>query len=173
MSQNRFDLLLGRVLVHEGGFVDHPKDPGGATNFGVTQNVYDAHRRNNKLAVRPVFAIKFDEVKAIYKLMYWDVIRGEQLPKGVDYAVLDLAINSGVNRAIRYLQLACGLKDDGIIGPRTLEQANKLDPELLVAKIMQRRKSFLTQLRTFPTFGKGWLARVESVKATALKEAKG
>ena len=170
MSNGRLDELLKRVLVHEGGFVNHPKDPGGATNFGVTQAVYDSYRRNNKLALRPVLGIKMEEVRAIYKMMYWDVIRGEQLPRGVDYAVLDLAINSGVSRAIRYLQLACGLKDDGIIGPRTLEAANKLDPKTLVLNIMSRRASFLAQLRTFSTFGKGWMRRVESVKKDALAD---
>ncbi|GIU67158.1 glycoside hydrolase family 108 protein [Candidatus Phycosocius spiralis] len=167
---NRFLELLPRILKHEGGFVDHPKDPGGATNFGVTQAVYDSFRRNAKLPIQSVANIKYNEVSSIYKLMYWDAIRGDNLPVGVDYAVLDLAVNSGVHRAIRYLQLACGLKDDGIIGPRTIEAATTLPSGSLVQAIMARRASFVSQLRTFATFGKGWFRRINEVRAVALED---
>ena len=99
-----FDKSLALVLVHEGGYVNHPKDPGGATNRGVTQAVYDAYRKTRGKAGQSVKFITDEEVNAIYKFQYWDRVQGDLLPAGLDYAVFDFAVNSGVGRASKYLQ---------------------------------------------------------------------
>lgn len=164
-----FERCLELVLVHEGGFVNHPKDPGGATNFGVTQKVYDAYR---KTRARPYQSVKFitaDETKAIYKFQYWDRIQGDMLPRGLDYAVFDFAVNSGVGRASKYLQACIGAKQDGVIGAMTISAIGK--PANVINALCDRRMSFLRNLGTFLTFGKGWTRRVTEVRKHALEMA--
>jgi lysozyme family protein len=157
---------LALVLAHEGGFVNHPKDPGGATNRGITQRVYDGFRRLKGLPARSVKYIEDVEVEAIYKRNYWGLVRGDELPAGVDYAVFDFAVNSGVSRAIKFLQAGLGFTGenvDGIIGDMTLGrvfEAAKANEELLITKYCGERMRFLKSLGTFPTFGKGWTRRV-------------
>lgn len=168
MNSN-FDKCLALVLVHEGGYVNHPRDPGGATNRGVTQAVYDAYR---KTRARPVQSVKFitdDEVKAIYRFQYWDRVQGDLLPAGLDYAVFDFAVNSGVGRASKYLQAVVGTPQDGVIGARTLAAIQS--PTNAINALCDRRMSFLRNLRTFLTFGKGWTRRVNDVRAHALEMA--
>ena len=168
MNSN-FDKCLALVLVHEGGYVNHPKDPGGATNRGVTQAVYDAYR---KTRARPIQSVKFiadDEVKAIYRFQYWDRVQGDLLPRGLDYAVFDFAVNSGVGRASKYLQAVLGVAQDGVIGARTLAAIQS--PTNAINALCDRRMAFLRNLRTFLTFGKGWTRRVQDVRAHALEMA--
>lgn len=156
-----FARCLELVLEHEGGFVNHKKDPGGPTNFGVTQKVYDAYR---KTRARPYQSVKFisdDEVRNIYKLQYWDRVQGDALPIGLDYAVFDYAVNSGVARAAKHLQSCLGVAQDGIIGTITL--AAITNPKNTINALCDRRMSFLRNLPTFLTFGRGWTRRVEGV----------
>jgi lysozyme family protein len=110
------------VLVHEGGFVCNPNDPGGATCKGVTQAVYDDWRVSHSLSRRP-FARLRAEVEAIYFKLYWNAIHADDLPSGVDYCAFDFAFNSGPNRAARFLQRTVGVQEDGQIGPATLAAA--------------------------------------------------
>lgn len=162
-----FNECLELVLKHEGGFVNHPKDPGGATNRGVTQKVYDAYR---KTRARPIQSVKFiseDEVKAIYKFQYWDRVQGDFLPRGLDYAVFDFAVNSGVGRASKYLQACVGVKQDGVIGAMTIAAIGK--PANVINALCDRRLSFLRNLDTFLTFGRGWTRRVVDVRKHALE----
>lgn len=166
MRQN-FDDALARVLVHEGGYVNDPRDPGGATNKGVTQAVYDDWRRSHGLSPRTVRLLGEAELEAIYEGRYWDAIRGDDLPAGVDYAVFDLAVNSGVNRAARFLQRAVGVTEDGKIGPVTLAAVRGTPPLLLVREICKQRLAFLRSLSTFDRFGKGWSRRVADVQTVA------
>ena len=166
---NNFEHCLDLVLKHEGGFVHDKYDPGGATNRGVTQAVYDAYR---KTRARPVQSVKFitdDEVKAIYRFQYWDRVQGDLLPAGLDYAVFDFAVNSGVGRASKYLQAVVGTPQDGVIGARTLAAIQS--PTNAINALCDRRMSFLRNLRTFLTFGKGWTRRVQDVRAHALEMA--
>lgn len=164
-----FDKSLALVLVHEGGYVNHPKDPGGATNRGVTQAVYDAYRKTRGKAAQSVKFISDDEVNAIYKFQYWDRVQGDLLPAGLDYAVFDFAVNSGVGRASKYLQAVLGVAQDGQIGARTL--AAITNPSNAINALCDRRMSFLRNLRTFLTFGKGWTRRVTDVRKHALEMA--
>jgi lysozyme family protein len=163
MTASNFKPSFNLTLAHEGGYVNHPKDPGGATNQGVTQRVYDAYRKGIGATQRSVRLITADEVLAIYKNQYWKLVRGDSLPTGLDYAVYDFAVNSGVARAIRYLQRVVGVEDDAVIGMETLAatyEAAKRNEQQLIATYCAHRMAFLRSLDTFSTFGKGWTRRV-------------
>lgn len=163
MAADRFEKVLPLILAHEGGYVNHPADPGGATMKGVTQAVYDSYRRNKGLAVRSVRQITTTELRAIYKFQYWDMINGDRLPAGLDYAAFDYAVNSGASRASKDLQRVLGVKVDGQIGEGTIEKACELagvDEEGLIRDFCDRRMRFLKNLKTYGTFGRGWFRRV-------------
>jgi lysozyme family protein len=166
---NNFDECLRLVLVHEGGWVNHPKDPGGETNRGVTKAVYDAYRRTRGRPLQSVRFITEDEIKAIYKFQYWDRVQGDFLPRGVDYAVFDYAVNSGVSRASKHLQAVLGVPQDGVIGAITLSAIRS--PVNTINALCDRRMSFLRNLKTFLTFGRGWTRRVQDVRKHALDMA--
>lgn len=172
MTASNFDACLKLVLAHEGGFVNHPQDPGGATNRGVTQAVYDAYRAKRGSEPRSVRDITYPEVQSIYRAGYWLPIRADEMPAGVDYAVFDFGVNSGPGRAVKDLQRALGTKVDGVVGVNTLALLTKADDEKLIADICARRLKFLKSLRTWKTFGKGWERRVRDVEAAALAMAR-
>ena len=177
MREN-FSRSLDRTLTHEGGYSDHPKDPGGATNKGVTQRVYDLFRQAKKLALRSVKLITGTEVREIYRDRYWNVVAGDQLPAGIDYVVFDGAVNSGPGQAVKWLQRALGRlytgKIDGRVGASTLAAiAEHTDHDKLIAAILERRLAFLQALKTWGTFGKGWSRRVGAVKAVGQAWAMG
>jgi len=165
MNEN-WDKSFEMVLAHEGGFVNNPKDPGGMTNLGVTKAAWEGYvgRPVNEEFMR---ALTPDAVKPFYKAMYWDKIKGDQLPAGVDYAAYDLAVNSGTSRAAKYLQEIAGVFADGVIGPKSLEAIKSCDPEQTVDALCDMRLDFLKRLPTFETFGKGWSRRVAEVKDKA------
>lgn len=166
MTATNFPQSLSYVLENEGGYVNHPADPGGATNKGVTQAVYDDWRAARGIMKQSVRLIAPPEVSAIYRKQYWDAVSGDKLPSGLDYAVFDFAVNSGVNRAARYLQKCLGFAtQDGKIGPQTLGAIK--DPGALIDALCDRRRAFLQQLPTFGHFGKGWMRRVDQVEARA------
>lgn len=160
------ETALRYILAHEGGKVDHPKDPGGRTNMGVTQRVYDSWRRSRGLAPRDVWTIELSEALAIYNAQYLDPIRYDDLPAGLGYAVADYAVNSGVSRAARDLQREIGVKADGIIGQITLARLDEIaergpaDVADLIIRYCERRMAFLRRLKTWGTFGRGWTRRV-------------
>jgi lysozyme family protein len=170
MTTETFGRALALVLKHEGGYVDHPKDPGGATNLGVTIGTLSdwLGRKATKAEVK---ALKPATVAPIYRKRYWDAARCDTLPAGVDYAVFDFAVNSGVSRSVMALQRAVGVADDGKIGPITLWAISKADPELLISRLCTDRLSFLMRLSTWKSFGKGWRSRVQGVEREALKMA--
>jgi lysozyme family protein len=160
--QENWDESFAAVLKHEGGFVNHPKDPGGMTNLGVTKAAWEAWlvRTVTEFDMR---ALTPEKVKPFYKAMYWDKIKGDDLPSGVDYAAFDLAVNSGVGRASKYLQQIAGVTADGVIGPKSLEAIKSRDPKEMADAICDMRMDFLKRLPTFETFGKGWSRRVAEV----------
>lgn len=169
--KDNFAASLAAVLRSEGGFVNDPRDPGGATNEGVTQAVYDDWRKNEKLPTRGVRDINAYEVGAIYRRLYWDVIRGDELPFGVEYCTFDFAVNSGVNRAARFLQRSAGAIEDGQIGSATIAAATALPPLTLIDRVCDARLGFLKGLPIFDRFGRGWTRRVEEVRARAKEMA--
>jgi len=160
---DRFAGCLPLVLAHEGGYVNHPKDPGGATNKGVTQAVYDSYRRNRGVEPRSVREITRAEIRDIYRRQYWDMVNADDLPAGVDYAVFDYGVNSGPNRAVKDLQRLLGVGVDGQVGQETIEAVRKAadaDEVKLITDYCNRRMRFLRSLRTWGTFGGGWKRRV-------------
>lgn len=176
MSASNFRPSLALVLAHEGGYSNHPLDPGGATNFGVTQKVYDAYRNYHGSKLQPVKNIASSEVSDIYNKNYWRLVRGDSLPCGIDYAVFDFAVNSGVSRAVKYLQRLVGVEADGVIGFMSLdaiEKADRANPEKLIAQYCSNRLEFLKQLPSFNTFGLGWTRRVVGYQAGVQKSDTG
>ena len=167
MKEN-FDSALAAVLHHEGGYVNHPKDPGGMTNLGVTKRVWEewAGHEVDEKAMR---ALTPELVGPLYKAKYWDRIKGDELPSGVDYAVFDAAINSGPGRAAKWLQTAVGAVPDGAIGSGTLAKVAAMDAEDIVEKYQATRLAFMQSLPNWDTFGRGWGRRVTEVKDAALK----
>lgn len=167
MKQN-YSACLKKVLEYEGGYVNHPSDPGGATNKGITQNTYNAWLKKQGMGARSVRDIPMDHVEAIYRNEYWNKVKGDQLPAGCDLATFDFAVNSGVSRAVKYLQRVCGVTQDGLIGPMTLAA---IKPST-AGELCDARLAFLKSLSTWPTFGRGWSARVSSVKALSAEMAR-
>jgi len=165
MKEN-WETAFQMVLNHEGGFVNNPKDPGGMTNLGVTKKVWEEFV-GREVDEREMRALTPDAVKPLYKKNYWDKIKGDQLPSGVDYAAYDLAVNSGVGRAAKYLQQIAGVPADGLIGPQSIEAINACPAEEVVDALCDMRLDFLQRLPTWNTFGKGWERRVVEVKQKA------
>lgn len=166
-----FDAALALVLAHEGGYVNDPQDPGGATNRGITQGTYDLWRVDKSLPVRSVKLITPAEVMAIYKRRYWDAVCGDQLPAGLDYCLFDFAVNSGPRRAVTYLQRILGVPDDGKVGPVTLDAAEHVPAKDLIEGVCNLRLAFLKKQPHFPRFGKGWSRRVAEVRNKAREMA--
>lgn len=164
--KDNFDKCFALVLQDEGGYVNDPRDPGGRTNMGVTQRAWEAYVRKE---VTEEFMRKLtpEQVKPFFRIMYWNKLRGDDLPSGVDYAAFDLAVNSGVRRAAKYLQEIAGVPVDGVIGPRSLAAIDACDPQQLIDALCDMRLRFLQDLPTFDTFGKGWTRRVAGVKTHA------
>ena len=164
--KDNFDSALKAVLHHEGGFVNHPADPGGMTNLGVTKKVWEewVGHEVDETAMR---SLTPEVVGPMYRKKYWDKIRGDELPAGVDYAVFDAAVNSGAGRAAKWLQACVGVEPDGGIGPKTLAAVASFDPKDLVEDYAKRRLSFLMDLPHWGTFGKGWSRRVADMQAKA------
>lgn len=166
--ESNFTEALKHVLKHEGGYVNHPSDPGGMTNLGVTRKVWESWT-GKQATEADMRALTPEVVAPLYKNMYWDRVQGDSLPAGVDYMVFDFAVNAGVSRAARTFQNILFVASDGIIGPNTLRVAAQRDPKELIEVYSEDRRLFYSQLPTFSVFGKGWLRRVDEVKAHALK----
>ena len=165
------NVILPITLVHEGGKVDHPKDPGGRTNKGITQRTYDGWRRRQDQPLRSVYKITKAEVTSIYYVEYWNKVRGELLPDGVDLAAFDGAVNSGPSRGVKWLQGARGVARDGKVGPKTIKAAKEGNAASVVVSMCSLRMSFLERLRHWETFKRGWTRRVSEIEATGVSMA--
>ena len=157
---------LALVLKSEGGFVNHPSDPGGMTNLGVTKKVWEAWVKH-PVDEAEMRLLTPELVGPLYKANYWDACHCSDLPRGVDYAVFDSAVNMGPGRAARLLQTALGVTADGVIGRATIGVATNTDPDEFLEKFSAAKEHFYRGLQTFDVFGKGWLRRVSEVKQTA------
>lgn len=154
------------MLGSEGGFVNNPADPGGMTNLGVTKATWENFigRQSDEKEMRGLTPYK---VEPLYKNKYWNAVRGDELPSGIDYLVFDFAVNAGVGRSIKTLQSAVGTQPDGDFGPLTIAAVQLASPQDLIEKFSQAKEDFYRSLDTFDTFGKGWLNRIEAVKVKA------
>ena len=146
-----FDEFIERVLTHEGGYVNHPEDPGGETKFGIAKRSYPEVDIKN---------LTRDEAKAIYRRDFWDRAQGDKLPRQFAFQALDAAVNHGIGNAVRWMQRAVGAADDGVIGPVTLGRVQRFDPADLVLLFNAERLEFYTKLEKFEAFGRGWTRRV-------------
>jgi len=164
--KSNFEDCLARVLASEGGYVNHKDDPGGMTNLGVTKAVWEEFV-GHPVSEADMRALTPDTVMPLYKRKYWDRVSGDQLPKGLDYAVFDAAINSGPGRAAKWLQEVVGVTADGAIGPKTLAAVATKPIQHLIAQYNDKRLQFLEDLPTWPTFGRGWGDRVSRVQSVA------
>ena len=163
---DRFAECLPHILHHEGGWADHPKDPGGATMKGITLGVFRewTGKQSTKAELR---AISDETVAAIYRKGYWFPAHCDKLPAGVDLIVFDLAVNSGPGRARKFLQESVGAQPDGVIGAKTLAAVAALPPREVIIRLRNRRERFYKGLGTFATFGKGWMRRLSEVAVAA------
>jgi len=171
MNSN-FEKCLEMLLVHEGGFVNHPDDPGGMTNLGVTKKVWEEWVGHD-VAEKEMRNLTPTMVAPLYKRKYWDACRADELISGLDYCVFDVAVNSGVGRAIKLLQSSVGATPDGGFGSITAALVKKAeeDPTRIIELFSAKRLEFLESLKAFPVFGKGWSRRVQEVKDKALEMA--
>ena len=165
--KNNFDKCFSLVLQEEGGYVNNPRDPGGRTNLGVTQAAWQSFV-NRDVTESEMRLLTPDLVKPFYKAMYWDKIKGDQLPAGVDYATFDFAVNSGIGRAAKMLQQVAGVTVDGVLGPKSIEAITFCSREKTVDVLCDMRLDFMKHLSTWPTFGRGWGDRVARVKEKAI-----
>jgi lysozyme family protein len=161
-----FDHCLGVILQNEGGFVDNPHDPGGATNLGVTLDTLSGWRHSTQ-TIADVQSLTPADVAPIYQSMYWNVAHCGQLPPGIDLMIFDEAVNGGPGRAIRHLQQAARVTVDGMIGPDTLAAVEKINPSTLLADIRDLREAYYRSLSNFSRFGAGWLNRLSHTTTQA------
>jgi len=170
MKKN-YDHCLEMILHHEGGYVNHPKDPRGETNLGVTKRVWEEHG-----GTKDMKDLTVEDVAPIYKKSYWDRVKGDDLPSGLDLCVFDFGVNAGTGRAAKYLQSMIGTTVDGGIGPNTLKALEAyVQVEGLAATIdtyQSNRQEYYEKLSTFETFGRGWTRRVVETTSSAHKLAK-
>jgi lysozyme family protein len=160
--QKSFELML----KSEGGFVNHPSDPGGMTNLGVTKATWEnwIGRESDEAEMR---SLTPEKVEPLYKKKFFDAVRGDELPVGLDYLLFDFAVNAGAGRAIKTLQSAVGVTPDGGFGPLTMAAVQAIEPQELIERFSQAKEDFYRSLNTFNVFGKGWLNRVADVKLKA------
>jgi len=171
MASENWIKSLEAILHHEGGYVNHPKDPGGETNLGVTKRVYEDFG-----GTKDMKDLTREDVEPIYKKNYWDRVKGDHLPAGLDLCVFDFGVNAGTGRAAKYLQTLIGTVADGGIGPNTLRTldayVSKHGVKSTIENYQAERQKFYEGLDTFATFGRGWTRRVEETTEMALAMTK-
>jgi lysozyme family protein len=172
--QSNWDNAFNLMLQSEGGFTDDARDPcnhlpdgrAGCTNYGVTQTAWEEYV-GHKVSTQDMRDLTREQISPFYKRKYWDAVRGDELPVGLDYLSFDYAVNAGPGRSIKTLQAAVGVPQDGGFGPMTMAAVLAVDPHELIEKFSQAKEAFYRSLNTFETYGKGWLNRVAAVKVKA------
>ena len=166
--KDNWTTCLAEVLKSEGGYVNHPRDPGGATNLGITKRVYE------EWLGRPV---SIDEMKKltvahaapIYQKNYWERVRGDELPDGVDLLMFDFAVNAGVSRSVRTAQKVVGTTVDGVLGPMTMKAIQDCEPLDFIKEFTERKLAFYRRLKHYDAFGRGWERRSQKTQIAALE----
>lgn len=153
-----FDEIFDRLIGHEGGYVNHPSDPGGETNWGISKRAYPQLN---------IATLTRDDAKEIYRRDYWQRGRMGEFDAAIAYQVFDIAVNSGIGTAIRLLQRAVGTAPDGNLGEITLAKINAMSRTDVISRLIAERLDFWTALSTWPAFGKGWARRA----ANTLRDA--
>lgn len=163
-----FARSLASALRHEGGYSNHPDDKGGPTNLGITMATFRKWVKKDG-TVADLKAMTREQAAKCYRAVYWNAVKGDDLPPGIDYAVFDYAVNSGPSRAVKALQGILGVAADGVVGPVTLAAAQAADPIKTIQALCDQRMAFLRNLSNWPTFGKGWTSRVDDVRLDAVQ----
>jgi lysozyme family protein len=166
MTAANYHACLDGTLKWEGGYSNHPADPGGPTNFGITIGDYRKFVKPDATAA-DVRAMSIDDAMTIYRKRYWDAMCCDELPTGVDYCIFDYAVNSGAGRAPKVLQRCLDIGVTGKMDAATMAAATLADCGQLVDANCDERMRFLQALRTWPVFGRGWSRRVAGVRAGA------
>ena len=173
MKNREYQHCLEMILHHEGGYVNHPDDPGGETNLGVTKKVYDAYCKKNGLRPKDMRSLEVLDVAPIYKTEYWDRVKGDDLHPALALCIFDFGVNAGTGRAAKYLQVMIGTVADGGIGPNTLraldEYVSLHGLDETIENYQENRQKYYEKLKTFKTFGRGWTRRVNETTQSALK----
>ena len=167
MAAENFARALAEVLRHEGGYVDHPRDPGGATNLGITLATLSRHR-GRAVTKAEVRALTRAEAAEIYRGTFWNAVAGDRLPAGIDLAVFDYAVNSGPRRAVAAVQRVAAAPASGVMDSVTLQMLAKAGRAEIVKALTRQRLGFLHRLPIWPVFGRGWARRVIAVERSAL-----
>lgn len=146
-----FDEAFEKLIGHEGGYVDHPNDPGGETKYGISKRAYPGE---------DIAGMTLERARELYRRDYWSPAGCDAVPDGVKFDLFDMAVNSGVKTAIRTLQRAVGTEPDGVLGPVTLQAIQSMHAARLVARFNGHRLQFMSSLSTWPAFGRGWANRI-------------
>lgn len=161
-----FDQCFERLIGHEGGYSNHPNDPGGETMWGITKRVAVENGYTG-----PMRELTREEAKAIYKRAYWDKAKADQYDGAISFQLFDAAVNHGITQAIKFLQRAVGTTADGIVGPKTLAAIAAMDVDDVLMRFNAERLQFYTDLSTWSTFGRGWARRVAGNLKYAAEDA--
>ena len=171
MAAKNYEKCLEMILHHEGGYVNHPEDPGGITNLGVTKRVYEDWV-GYSVSEHTMQNLTEEDVAPIYRKNYWDRIKADDMPSGLDLCVFDFGVNAGTGRDAKYLQRMIGTTPDGGIGPMTLkaldEYIENKDVGTAIAEYQHRRQTYYEGLKHFGTFGRGWTRRVTETTEAAM-----
>lgn len=173
--KDNFERCFQRVLKSEGGYTDNPKDPGGATNLGVTKKAWEEYV-GHPVTKQDIKNLTVDVVRPFYKARYWDAIRCDGLPSGLDYSMFDMCVNAGPGRAVKLLQKCLNLVTDGAFGIKTMNAVAQYTGhplETLIQSYADARIAFYRSLPTFKTFGRGWVDRANKVASKALSDVSG
>jgi len=164
--KNNFKQALQCLLKSEGGFVNHPQDPGGMTNCGVTCKTWAEYCNKSiaQISEAEMRSLNAEKVSQLYKENYWDVCKCDDLPAGIDYMVFDFGVNAGCARSKKILQRSLGVAEDGVIGANTLKALNSININSAINAFSLEKEKFYRSLKNFPAFGKGWLNRITEVK---------
>lgn len=161
-----FDQAFERLIGHEGGYVNHPDDPGGETNWGITLRTARAEGYFG-----PMLDLTREQAREIYRTAYWGRAKADQYDGAIAFQVFDAAVNHGIGQAVRFLQRAVGVADDGVVGPVTLGAVRAMSVTDVLARFNAERLDFYTRLSTWPTFGRGWARRVAGNLKYAAEDA--
>lgn len=167
-DSRQFHRCMDIIFAHEGGYVDHPDDPGGATNLGITHKTLAAWRKVDKCSREEVQTLQRDEAREIYRAHYWNALNCDNLPAGVDLVTFDMGVNAGVGRSSRMLQEVVSVEKDGQVGPITVGAVNRIDAEFVVSRFSDRRLEYYQSLKHWPTFGRGWSRRTAETREAAM-----
>jgi lysozyme family protein len=169
--ENNFKECLDLVLKSEGGFVNHPSDPGGMTNLGVTKRVWEEYTGHDA-DEKTMRGLTPEKVAPLYEQKYWRPCYCEVLPRGLDFLCFSFGVNAGCGRSVKILQTSLGLIPDGIVGPRVREKISQSNIADLIKNFSESRREYYKSLKTFPIFGKGWISRTDREEQEALQMAK-